>query len=160
MCLASLREQPHSSYHSMARIDGSKRSVGLPLRRLRPAWAATAVRALRASRRERRSLGSAPAAPRMLRRQLSGAAKDAIASLARAPFIFAKPEHLQKSSDGVIASDRALYCRCGPRKVREQFIIVAATRGLPRALPQGRQKLLPRELHTHTRRARDDGCDP
>ena len=42
----------YGKHHSMARIDGSKRSVGLPLRRLRPAWAASAVRAFAVRRRE------------------------------------------------------------------------------------------------------------
>ena len=156
LCTAPYSLMCIGKHHSMARIDGSKRSSGLPSRRLRPASAASAVRALRRSRRERQlsappPLGCSVGNSRARRRMLLRAAR----RLCRSNYVVAPRTLMQKLSRHT-ASDRALYSRCGPKKVREQFTISAAPRGLPRALPQGRQKLLPRELHTHTRRTRDD----
>ena len=77
---------PHSSlmcigkHHSMARIDGSNRSSGLPLQRLRPAWAASAVLARRVERLlcsalRRPPLGCSVDNSRARRRMLSRAAR-------------------------------------------------------------------------------------
>ena len=48
------------AHHSMARIDDSKRSSGLPSRRLRPAWAASAVALRRVASREAPRLPERP----------------------------------------------------------------------------------------------------
>ena len=93
-------------------IDGSNRSVGLPLRRRRPALAASAVRAFAVRRVSRLSQSSALldalTATRMLRRQLSPAAKNAIASRATSlPFERRRrAPHLDTSALFVTASDR------------------------------------------------------
>jgi hypothetical protein len=136
----------------MARIDGSNRSVGLTLRRLRPAVAASVL--CGASRRDSREAASQCLGRHwMLRRQLSGAAKNAIASRATTLPVRrgSQPRTLHQKHRDSIASDRILYSRCGPRKVREQFAVRASIRGLPRALPQARHKLLPRLKHCPAR---------
>ena len=141
----------------MARIDGSKRSVGLPSRRLRPAWAASAVRALRrvASREaprlpERPPLGCSVDNSRARRRMLLRAAR----RLCRSNAVVTPRTLMQKHQcHGRVGS--ALYSRCGPQKVREEFARRAATRGLPRALPRAQQKLLSERVQggLHTRRS-------
>ena len=109
MRLASLREQPHSSYHSMARIDGSKRSVGLPSRRLRPALAASAVALRRVASREAprlpepAALGCSVDNSRARRRMLLRAARCLCRSLrSRAPHLDAAKTH---------------RCHVGPRPI-------------------------------------------
>ena len=147
----------------MARINGSNRSSGLPSRRLRPALAASAVLARRV---ERVPLCSALLRPlecsvdnsRARRRMLLRAAR----RLCRSNYVVAPRTLMQKLSRHT-ASDRALYSRCGPKKVREQFTISAAPRGLPRALPQDQQKLLPnlgKESCIRAARTTAYGCDP
>ena len=153
------------AHHSMPRIDGSNRSLGLPSRRLRPAWAASAVRAFAARRRERQL--SAPAASRMLRlahhpsarrRTLLRAARGLVHSS------LAKPATC-KNRALMLSSDRALNNRCGPRKVREQF---NNSRCAPRyagcraRCPKADKNCFSERVKggLHTRGRRDDGCDP
>ena len=158
--MTTLREQPHSSliYVRLASLNGThrwqQRLVGAAL-----ATPATGNGCLcgpcfcGASRRVERG-STLLRLCRMLRLQLSGAANNAIASRATTLPVRrgSQPRTHQEHRDS-IASDRILYSRCGPRKVREQFAVRASRRGLPRALPQGKQKLLPREMHA--RRAPD-----
>ena len=119
-------------HHSMARIDGSNGSSRLPSRRLRPALAASAVRALR-----RVASREAPRLPELRsplgcsRRQLSGAAENDTASRAT-PLPFERrrryevaPRTLMPQKRIGVTADRALYSRCGPKKVREQFAVRA-----------------------------------
>jgi len=135
-------------HHSMARIDGSKRSSGLPLR---PALAASAVRAFAVRRVSRLSqLGSAPSAgahrPPLGRSvDNSRACRRMLLRAARRLFPFDEdhsPALCTKST--VIASDRILYSRCGPKKVREQFVLRRAARAAARAAP-GPAKIASRE---------------
>ena len=62
--------------------------------------------------------------------------------LCRSNYVVAPRTLMQKLSRH-ITSDRALYSRCGPKKVREQFTISAAPRGLPRALPKTSKNCFP-----------------
>ena len=119
-----------------------------------------------ASRREaplcsalrRPPLGCSVDNSRARRRMLLRAAR----RLCRSNYVVAPRTLMQKLSRH-ITSDRALYSRCGPKKVREQFTISAAPRGLPRALPRAQQKLLPnlgKESCIRTARTTAYGCDP
>ena len=132
ICQSSSGKQPQEqpicmarTHHSMARIDGSKRSAGLPLRCLRPALTAVPQICRVASREALLisvCLPAMRAAASRMPRLVLGSPQYATTSRVRARsfFALAKPAACKNRTDAVIGS-RALYSRCGPNKVREQF---------------------------------------
>ena len=108
------------------------------------------------------SLPSLPCAGRRrIPRFVLSSPQNAPTSRAGAHSFFAlRPRTLMQKRIGV-TSDRALYSRCGPKKVREQFAVRAATRGLPRALPQDQQKFASQRVaYAPHARTTAYGCDP
>ena len=115
-----------------------------------------------ASRREALGVSqssAAPAATRMLRREVSGAAKNGMASRATSLPVRrgSQPRTLHKKHRDSTSRRIASYTAAAAQRRYVNNLCCAAPRGLPRALPQARQKLLPERVQggLHTRRAHD-----
>ena len=98
------------------------------------------------------------------RRQLSGAAKNAIASRATSLPVRrgSQPRTLHKKHRDSTSRRIASYTAAAAQRRYVNNLCCAAPRGLPRALPQVRQKLLPEREGGCIRAARTTayGCDP
>jgi len=123
--------------------------------------------ASRASRRARLCPAErgAPAATRTLRRQLSGVPKNVIASRATSLPVRrgSQPRTLHKKHRDSTPRRIASYTAAAAQRRYVNNLCCAAPRGLPRALPQDQQKLLPnlgKESCIRAARTTAYGCDP
>ena len=142
MCMASITQWRASMAASARRgcpCDACDRHW-LPLRSVLLRCVAS-----RASRRALPERGSAPAATRTLRRQLSDVPKNVIASRATSLPVRrgSQPRTLHKKHRDSTSRRIASYTAAAAQRRYVNNLCCAAPRGLPRALPQVRQKLLP-----------------